>query len=118
MDERLHDRARPFERMDRAKQIAAGKILLNLLELVQQLFEPKLISLMNDDEQHLVVLRRRGARVLESEQLLQIEIVRVSQRRHKKRLSTDFTDLRRLDKQQTKRQRIGTLLKSARESGF
>src|SRR5437773_12560867 len=37
---------------------------------------------MNDDEQHLVVLGGRGTRLLKREQLLKIEITRVSQRRH------------------------------------
>src|SRR6266480_4235297 len=37
---------------------------------------------MNDDEQHLVMLGGRGTRLLKREQLLKIEITRVSQRRH------------------------------------
>ena len=63
--------------MNRAEQIAGGEISLYFLKLMQQLFEPQLVCLMNDDKQHLVVLGRRGARVLESQQLLQIEITRI-----------------------------------------
>src|SRR5438046_8687122 len=37
---------------------------------------------MNDDEQHLVMLGWGGARLLKREQLLKIEITRVSQGRH------------------------------------
>ena len=58
-DQRLHDRPGAFEGMNRAEEIARRKILFDLLELVKQLLEPKLVSLMDDDEQHLIVLRRR-----------------------------------------------------------
>ena len=43
--------------MNGAEKIARGKISFNLFELVQQLLEPELVGLMDDDEQHLVVLR-------------------------------------------------------------
>ena len=81
-DEHLHDCARAFERMDRAEEIAGRKIAFDLLKLVEQLLEPQFVGLMNDDEQHLVVLRGRGARVLKGEQFLEIEIIGVRQRRH------------------------------------
>ena len=68
--------------MDRAEKIAGGEISLYFLELMQQLLEPELVRLMNDDEQHLVVLGRRGARLLHREQFLQIEISGIRQRRH------------------------------------
>jgi hypothetical protein len=67
--------------MKRNSKIAGREIFFDFLELVQQLFEPELVSLMNDDEQHLVVLSRSGARVLERQQRFQIEIVSVGQRR-------------------------------------
>jgi len=45
--------------MNRAEEIASGKILLNFFKLMQQLLEPELIGLVNDDEEHFIVLRRR-----------------------------------------------------------
>ena len=45
--------------MDGAEEIAGREIPLNFLKLVEQLLEPKLVGLVNDDEQHLVVLGRR-----------------------------------------------------------
>ena len=42
--------------MDRAEEIARREILFYFLELVKQLLEPKLVSLMNDDEQHFIML--------------------------------------------------------------
>src|SRR5712691_9063737 len=67
--------------MNRAEKAAGRKIALYFLELMEQLLEPELVGLMNDDEQHLVVLGRGRARVLKREQLPQIEIGRVGQRR-------------------------------------
>jgi hypothetical protein len=49
---------------------------------MQQLLKPKLIGLMDDDEQHLVMLGRGGARVLESEQLLQVQVIGIRERWH------------------------------------
>ena len=50
-DERLHNRSRSFERVDRAVQIVVRKITLDLVHLVQQNLEPQFVDLMNDDEQ-------------------------------------------------------------------
>jgi hypothetical protein len=63
--------------MNRAEEIAGGEISLYFLEFMQQLLKPKLIRLVDDDEQHLVVLGRRGAWLLHHEQLLQIQITGV-----------------------------------------
>src|SRR3954452_7183437 len=60
----LHDRAGPLEGMDRAEQIARAEVALYLLELVQELFEPELVGLVDNDEQHFIVLGRTGARIL------------------------------------------------------
>src|SRR5438552_17487069 len=68
--------------MNRAEEIASREIFSNFLELVKQLLEPQLVGLMNDDEEHLVMLGWGGARLLKREQLLKIEIACVSQRRH------------------------------------
>ena len=42
------------------------------IELVQQLLEPQLVDLVNDDEEHLVVLGPLGARLLQREQLVDL----------------------------------------------
>jgi hypothetical protein len=81
-DERLHDCPHAFKRMNCAEEIAGGEILFDFLELVEQLLEPKLVRLMNDDEEHLVVLGRGRARALERQQLLQIQIIGIRQGWH------------------------------------
>jgi hypothetical protein len=55
-DEHFHDCADALERMNRAEEIASGKISFYFLELVQQLLKPQLVGLVDDDEQRLVVL--------------------------------------------------------------
>src|SRR5438876_7064499 len=78
----LHNCPYPLERMNRPEGIARGEISPYFLELMEQLLEPQLVGLMNDDEEHLVVLGGRGTWLLKREQLLKIEIACVSQRRH------------------------------------
>ena len=73
----FHDGAHTLERVDRPEEIACGKISLYFVKLMQQLLKPKLVRLMDDDEQRLIVLRRAGARLLKREQFLQIKIARV-----------------------------------------
>src|SRR6267378_3458796 len=53
--QRLHDGASALEGMNRAEEIPCGKIFLNFFKLMQQLFEPELVGLMNDDEEHFIV---------------------------------------------------------------
>jgi hypothetical protein len=48
---------------------------LQLAELVQQLLEPQLVDLVDDDEQHLVVLARPG--LLGGEQLIEPQVAGV-----------------------------------------
>ena len=52
----LQDGQRPLERAHGVRGGAALELGLQLAELVQQLLEPQLVDLVNDDEQHLVVL--------------------------------------------------------------
>ena len=68
--QRFHDCPDALKRMDRAEEIARGKISFYFLKLMKQLLEPKFIRLMDDDEQHLVVLRRGRPRLLQREQFL------------------------------------------------
>src|SRR5262249_4924367 len=78
--EYFHDCAHALERVDRSEEIACGKISLYFVKLMQQLLKPKLVRLMDDDEQTLVVLGRTRARFLKSEELLKIEITSISHR--------------------------------------
>src|SRR6266481_8554814 len=73
-DQDLHDCAHTFECVNRAEKIARGKISLYLFELMQQLLEPQLVRLMNDDEENLIMLRRTRAWLLKCEQLLKVKI--------------------------------------------
>src|SRR3954453_5851867 len=63
-NEGLHDRAGALEGMDRAEQIARAEVAFHLLELGQEVFEPELVGLVDNDEQHFIVLGRTGARIL------------------------------------------------------
>src|SRR6476660_151015 len=54
--QRLHNGPGTLEGMNRAEEISCGKISLNFFKLVQQLFEPEFIGLVNDDEEHFIVL--------------------------------------------------------------
>ena len=44
------------------------------IELVQQLLEPELVDLVNDDEQHLVVLGPVRARLLQRQELVDLQV--------------------------------------------
>jgi hypothetical protein len=44
------------------------------VQLVQDLFEPQLVNLMDDDEEHLVVMRRPRERLLQGEELVNFKI--------------------------------------------
>ena len=47
------------------------------IEFVEQLLEPQLVDLVDDDEEQLVVFGPVGARLLQREQLVELQIVRV-----------------------------------------
>src|SRR5262249_19775685 len=79
--EYFHDGAHALERVDRPEEIAFGKIALYFIKLMQQLLKPKLVRLMDDDKQRLVVFRRAGARLLKREQFFQIKVTGIRQRR-------------------------------------
>jgi hypothetical protein len=68
--------------VNRTEKIARGKISLYFFELMEQLLEPKLVRLMNDNEKRLVVLGRARARFLQRKEFLQIQVTRVSEWRH------------------------------------
>ena len=75
--EYFHDGAHTLEAVDRTEEIACGKIPLYFVKLMQQLLKPKLVRLMDDDEQRLIVFRRAGARLLKREQFFQSKIARI-----------------------------------------
>ena len=52
--------------------MARFEALLQEGELMKELFEPEFVNLMNDDEEHLVVLL--GARLLRGKHLVEREI--------------------------------------------
>ena len=70
----------PLDRVDSPKSLRDAPQVIAIerrggrVELVQELLEPELVNLVNDDEQHLVVMRRLGERLLKSQQLVNLEI--------------------------------------------
>ena len=62
-----------FERVLRAVQDRpALRSLPHAIDLVEELLEPQLVDLVDDDEQHLVVLGR--ARLLQGQELLDFQV--------------------------------------------
>ncbi len=68
--EQALDRVDAPEVLGNPKQIVAVEGGHRCVEFVEHLFEPKLVHLMDDDEEHLVVVGRAGERLLEGEQLV------------------------------------------------
>ena len=60
--------------MLRAIRIARLEERDDVIDFVQHLLEPQLVDLVNDDEEHLVVLGAFGARALERQQLVDGEV--------------------------------------------
>jgi hypothetical protein len=80
-DEHFHDRQDPLERVLRAVRLVAAQQRRDAIELVQQLLEPQLIDLVDDDEEQLVMLGSLGTRLLQREELVETQIARVGDRR-------------------------------------
>ena len=57
-----------------AKKVVAIEGLHRRIGFMQQLLEPQLVDLVDDDEEHLVVMLRLRERVLERQQLVDFEI--------------------------------------------
>jgi hypothetical protein len=49
----------------------------NAVEFVQQLLEPEFVDLMDDDEEQFVVFRPLRARLLQCQQLVDLQVARV-----------------------------------------
>jgi hypothetical protein len=76
-DHDLEDRQDPFQRVLRAVRFVRFEELHDAIELVQQFLEPELVDLVDDDEQRLVVFWSRGARLLQRQEIVELEIALV-----------------------------------------
>ena len=63
-----------LQRVLRAMRLVAFEQLRHAIDLVQHLLEPELVDLVNDDEQHLVVLRPFRARLLQGEEFVDLQV--------------------------------------------
>src|SRR5262245_64739328 len=68
----LEDREHALQRVLRAHLVPPLEEPLQIVELVEHLLEPELVDLMDDDEEHLVVLVGQG--LLLREELVELEI--------------------------------------------
>src|SRR5690349_17197593 len=66
--------------MLRAMQVAGSQQRDHMIDFMQQLLEPQLVDLVNDDKEHFVMLGSFRARPLQREQLVNGEICAVSNR--------------------------------------
>ena len=58
-------------------RVVGGQQLTHTIELVQQLLEPQLVDLVNDDEEELVVFGPGGARLLQGEEIVHAQVAAV-----------------------------------------
>ena len=77
-DDHLEDRQHPPQRVHDRRRVPVLEQLLGAAELVEELLEPQLVDLVDDDEQHLVVLVR--PRALGAEHLVEGQVAGVGQR--------------------------------------
>ena len=68
------DRVDAFEVLGDGQQPVCVQIAHHRLDLVQQLLKPQLVHLVNDNKEHLVVMRGRGKRLLQREQFVYSQI--------------------------------------------
>lgn len=70
----------PLNRVDAAKLLGGAQKVVTIerarsgIEFVQKLLEPQLVDLMDDDEEHLVVMRRLRKRLLKLQQVSDFQI--------------------------------------------
>ena len=60
--------------MLRSGGVVPVELLLEVRELVQYLLEPELVDLMDDDEEHLVMLGPARKRALQRQKLFELEV--------------------------------------------
>ena len=73
IDRRRH----PREHFERRTQVVAPHAVDGRIQLVQAQFHPQFRHLMNDDEQHFVVVI--GERMLRTEQSVEVQILRITE---------------------------------------
>ena len=73
-DQHLEDGEDALHRVLRAGGVVDVEQGAHPVELVQDLLEPELVDLVDDDEQQLVVLGAVGARLLQAEQLVNLQV--------------------------------------------
>lgn len=71
---RLHDGEHAAHRLDGGEGLAGFQLLPHPTEFMQDLLEPELVGLMDDDEEHLVVLLRLGLQFLQLQQFRYLQI--------------------------------------------
>src|SRR5207247_7927717 len=76
-DRDLENREDTLECRQRPRRVAPREQALEEVQLVQQLLEPQLVDLVDDDEQQLVVLGPVRERLLESQQIVDLEVAGV-----------------------------------------
>src|SRR5687768_1463634 len=76
-DEHLEDGEDALERVLRPVRVIRGEQLAHAIELVEQLLEPELVHLMDDDEQQFVVFRSVRPRLLQREEVVDAQIAAV-----------------------------------------
>ena len=74
-DQHLEDGQDPLQRVLRPRPLVLAQQRHDPIELVQQLLEPELVDLVNDDEEDLVVFV--GAWLLQLEELVDLQIAAV-----------------------------------------
>ncbi len=70
----FHDGEHASHRLDGGEGLAGLKLKPHPTEFMQNLLEPEFVSLMDDDEEHLVVLLRIGLQFLQLQQFRYLQI--------------------------------------------
>ena len=76
-DEHLQDGEDALHRVLDPRGVAGIQPPDHLIDLVEDLLEPQLVDLVDDDEEHLVVLGTRGSGALEREELVDGQVAAV-----------------------------------------
>ena len=76
-DHHLENRQDPLERVLRLVRLIVFEQPPHAIEFVQQLLEPQLVDLVDDDEQHFVVFGPLRTRLLQRQQLVDLQIAAV-----------------------------------------
>ena len=77
MDQHLLDALDPLERANNPHGLKILKHRFAVVQLVQHLLEPKLVDLMDNDEQHLIMFFGQGKLLLQTDEFVDLEVVAV-----------------------------------------